>query len=116
MGRPSGRTPGANAEIRNGGTDFEARGRRRTRPHPAQSGGAARRNTMDFLERAAEALRQARKLPPGEARNELRQIAVALRWLAEHPPSQQRVKLIGQMIESRRPCKEQMRSGARGAD
>jgi hypothetical protein len=55
---------------------------------------------MDFLERAAEALRRARKLPPGEARNELRQIAVALRWLAEHPLSDGRAKQIEQMLES----------------
>jgi hypothetical protein len=56
---------------------------------------------MDLLARAAEALRQARKLPPGEARNELRQIAVALRWLAEHPVSDERVKRIRQMLENR---------------
>ena len=58
---------------------------------------------MDFLERAAEALRQARKLPPGEARNELRQIAVALRWLAEHPLSDGRAKQIKQLLESPGP-------------
>ena len=58
---------------------------------------------MDFLERAAEALRQARKLPPGEARNELRQIAVALRWLAKHPLSDGRAKQIKQMLESPGP-------------
>ena len=55
---------------------------------------------MDFLERAAEVLRQARKLPPGEARNELRQIAVALRWFAKRPHSDGRAKQIKQMLES----------------
>ena len=30
---------------------------------------------------AADALRRARKLPIGPARNELRQLAIALRWL-----------------------------------
>jgi hypothetical protein len=56
---------------------------------------------MDFLERAAEALRQARKLPPGEARNELRQIAVALRWLAEHPLPDERARQVRQMLDGR---------------
>ena len=55
---------------------------------------------MDFLERAAEVLRQARKLPPGEARNELRQVAVALRWLAEHPLLEERAKQISPTLES----------------
>ena len=58
---------------------------------------------MDFLERAAEALRKARKLPPGEARNELRQIAVALRWFAKRPHSDGRAKQIKQMLESPGP-------------
>jgi hypothetical protein len=66
---------------------------------------------MDFLESAAEILRQARRLPPGEARNELRQIAVALRWLAEHPLSDGRAGRIRQMLESRHPCTDRKRSG-----
>ena len=66
---------------------------------------------MDFLENAAEILRQARRLPPGEARNELRQIAVALRWLAEHPLPDGRVRQIRQMLENRQPCRDRKRSG-----
>jgi hypothetical protein len=66
---------------------------------------------MDLLEKAAEVLRQARKLPPGEARNELRQIAVALRWLAEHPLSEERAHQIKPMLESWLPRKDQKRSG-----
>jgi hypothetical protein len=66
---------------------------------------------MDFLENAAEILRQARSLPRGEARNELRQIAVALRWLAEHPLSDGRARQIRQMLESRQPCMDRKRSG-----
>lgn len=42
------------------------------------------RAASDVLrERAAEALRQARRLPVGPERNELRQVAVCLRWLAD---------------------------------
>jgi DNA-directed RNA polymerase subunit M/transcription elongation factor TFIIS len=36
----------------------------------------------DLLQRAAEYLQQARKLPPGADRNELRQIALGLKWMA----------------------------------
>jgi hypothetical protein len=50
-------------------------------------------------------------LPPGEARNELRQIAVALRWLAKHPLSDVRAQQIKPMLESWLPCKDQKRSG-----
>jgi hypothetical protein len=66
---------------------------------------------MDFLENAAEILRQARRLPRGEARNELRQIAVALRWLAEHPLSDGRAGQIRQMLEGRQRCRDRKRSG-----
>jgi DNA-directed RNA polymerase subunit M/transcription elongation factor TFIIS len=37
----------------------------------------------DLLRRAAEYLREARKLPRGADRNELRQIAIGLRWMAK---------------------------------
>ena len=76
-----------------------------------KAGGVTRRGAMDLLERAAEVLRQARKLPPGEARNELRQIAVALRWLAERPLSNERAKQIEPMLESWLPCKDRKRAG-----
>jgi DNA-directed RNA polymerase subunit M/transcription elongation factor TFIIS len=36
----------------------------------------------DLLQKAAEYLQQARKLPPGADRNELRQIALGLKWMA----------------------------------
>ena len=36
-----------------------------------------------YLEAAAIALRDARKLPVGPERNELRQIAIGMRWLAK---------------------------------
>jgi len=54
---------------------------------------------MNLLCKAAEVLKQARKLPPGEARNELRQVALALRWLAAHPQSAERQAQIEQMLE-----------------
>jgi hypothetical protein len=37
----------------------------------------------DLLHRAAEYLQQARKLPRGADRNELRQVAIGLKWLAK---------------------------------
>jgi hypothetical protein len=37
----------------------------------------------DLLRRAAEHLREARKLPRGADRNELRQIAIGLQWMAK---------------------------------
>jgi hypothetical protein len=36
----------------------------------------------NLLEKATEALRSARKLPVGAERNELRQVAKGLRWMA----------------------------------
>jgi hypothetical protein len=40
-------------------------------------------NGTSLIQRAAEALRQARKLPVGAERNELRQVALGLKWMAE---------------------------------
>jgi hypothetical protein len=37
----------------------------------------------DLLRRAAEYLQEARKLPRGADRNELRQIALGLKWMAK---------------------------------
>jgi hypothetical protein len=65
----------------------------------AESSRAARRGGTDFLARAAENLRRARRLPPGPERNELRQIAIALRWLAAHPLSPSRQALLHEMLE-----------------
>jgi hypothetical protein len=41
------------------------------------------RKSIELRLKAAEALRQARALPPGPERNELRQIALAYRALSE---------------------------------
>jgi hypothetical protein len=54
---------------------------------------------MNLLYKAADVLKQARKLPPGPARNELRQVALALRWLAAHPQSPEREAQIARMLE-----------------
>jgi hypothetical protein len=56
---------------------------------------------MDLRAKAAEVLREARKLAPGGARNELRQIAVALRWLMKHPLPNERTERVEQMLASR---------------
>ena len=40
----------------------------------------------DLLRKATEALRQARRLRVGPERNELRQVAVGLKWMAERTP------------------------------
>jgi hypothetical protein len=37
---------------------------------------------VNLLQKAAEALRLARRLPVGAERNELRQVALGLRWMA----------------------------------
>jgi hypothetical protein len=78
---------------------------RETGAMPAKDVGAARCASMDFSALAAERLRRARKLPPGPARNELRQIAVALRWLSAHKLSPERELLLQNMLqqETREP-------------
>jgi hypothetical protein len=53
----------------------------------------------DVLATAAERLKQARKLPPGPERNELRQIAIALRWLATHQLSPERQQRLRDVLE-----------------
>jgi hypothetical protein len=53
---------------------------------------------IDFIAKATAALRAARKLPPGAERNELRQLAYALRWLAAHPLSPERELKLRQML------------------
>jgi len=54
---------------------------------------------MDYLATAAERLKQARKLPRGPERNELRQIAIALRWLAAHKLSPEREQRLREVLE-----------------
>jgi hypothetical protein len=56
---------------------------------------------MDLLTKAADALKQARELPPGAARNELRQVAIALRWLAGRPQSPEQEVRIRQLLAPR---------------
>jgi hypothetical protein len=53
---------------------------------PIQPGGSAMKRASDtqtspLRRQAADALRQARKLPVGHARNDLRQLAMGLLWL-----------------------------------
>jgi len=52
-----------------------------------------------FFSHAADRLRRARRLPPGPERNELRQVAVALRWLAAHKLSPERELLLQTMLQ-----------------
>jgi hypothetical protein len=44
-------------------------------------------------EQAIDALRRARKLPVGPYRNDLRQLAMGLRWLEQHSATQPRETL-----------------------
>src|SRR3954451_9237886 len=53
----------------------------------------------ELLATAAARLKQARKLPRGPERNELRQVAIALRWLAVHKLSPERAQQLREMLQ-----------------
>jgi hypothetical protein len=60
------------------------------------------KDTSPLRRHAAEALRRARKLPIGHARNDLRQLAMGLLWLQKrqvHTKVQERVAAILTMTE-----------------
>lgn len=48
-------------------------------------------------DRAADILRQARSLPPGADRNDLRQIAIGLRWLERNGSESVRAQTAGNL-------------------
>jgi hypothetical protein len=48
---------------------------------------------------AADAVRRARKLPVGPARNDLRQLAIGLRWLEKRGPSETRQRAAAEAFQ-----------------